>query len=52
MVNLESQQVQWARQCCKHGNCPICNPQEEDEGDYPYWKEDQDMEDYYDRKEK
>ena len=31
MVNLESQQAMWARECCKSGNCPVCNPPEEDD---------------------
>lgn len=48
MINLESQQAYWARECCKGGNCPICNPLEEE--NYPSWQEDKDMEDYYERK--
>ena len=33
MVNLESSQAMWAKECCKGGNCPICNPPIEDEED-------------------
>ena len=48
MVNLESSQAQWANECCRGGNCPICNPPEDD--DYPAEEEDRDMEDYYENK--
>ena len=48
MVCLESQQAMWARECCHGGNCPICNPYDDD--DYPSEQEDMDMEDYYEEK--
>ena len=50
MVCLESQQAQWARECCKDGNCPICNPPEEEECDYDGCQEDCDMDAYFDEK--
>ena len=23
---LESDQARWAKQCCRKGDCPVCNP--------------------------
>jgi len=31
--NLESDQARWAQECCKGGNCPVCNPTGDDESD-------------------
>jgi len=28
---LESPQARWAKECCKGGDCPICNPSDEEE---------------------
>lgn len=28
MTNLESDQARWAQQCCKGGDCPVCNASE------------------------
>lgn len=27
---LESDQARWAKECSRGGNCPICNPKEEE----------------------
>jgi hypothetical protein len=44
MVCLESSQARWARECCKGGNCPVCNPEYESD------QEDMDMDEYFEEK--
>ena len=48
MVNLESDQARWATECCKGGNCPVCNPgpEEEEQVLCSYCGEPADIDDY------